>query len=309
MSRPSTASRTESPDSDQWWRTQQFSEIQKSAGALRKAGDFSGLEKLYVRALAQARATKNLRAQAGYLTALGNTYVYLFRYTDAIAAYAEARDLAHASSDWLAEGAVAPGLSSVYSQVGDWPAARESAQAGLEAAKRLPAPPYYDAQLKLQHARLNPGADGSKAEILQALEAARAQGNDALEAEAWDLLGEERMRRKELSSAELALNSAFHIRSLRLQRDLRLSYWRLGALRLAQGLMKQASPRWRLRNDVEGSEVSSRNLLLQRLIESSRQPDGAARRSGVQAGALAPGGAAAFRTCLQARMRSRPADV
>ena len=274
MSRSSTASRTESPDPVQWWRTQEFEQIQKSAESLRKGGDFAALEKLYVKAVGQARAAKNLRAQTSYLTALGNTYVFLFRYSDAIQAYAQARDLAHASSDWLAEGAVAPGLSSVYLLVGDWPAARESAQAGLETVKRLPTPPYYDAQLKLQHARLNPGGDRTAAEILQAIDATHAQPNVALEAEAWDLLGEERMRRRDFSGAEAALDSAFRLRKLHLHRDTRLSYWRLGALRLAQGRLDEAE---RLKASaigemhLEGSAVSSRNLLLQRgLIAQAR---------------------------------------
>lgn len=274
LSRSSTASRTESPDSVQWWRTQEFGQIQKSAESLRKSGDFGGLEKLYVKALVQARAAKNLRAQTSYLTALGNTYVFLFRYPEAIQAYAQARELAHASSDWLAEGAVAPGLSSVYLLVGDWPAARESALAGLETVKRLPTPPYYAAQLKLQHARLHPGGEGTAAEILQAIEATHAQPNLALEAEAWDLLGEERMRRRDFTGAEAALDSAYRLRKLHLHRDLRLSYWRLGALRLAQNKLDEAerltaSAIGEMR--LEGSAVSSRNLLLQRgLIAQAR---------------------------------------
>jgi CHAT domain-containing protein len=274
LSRSSTASRTESPDSGQWWRTQQFEQIQKSGAQLRKAGDFAALEKLYVKAVAQARTAKNLRAQASYLTALGNTYVFLFRYPDAIRAYTEARDLAHASSDWLAEGAVAPGLSSVYLLVGDWPAARESAQAGLLVAKRLPSPPYYAAQLKLQHARLNAGAEGTSAEILQAIDATRTRPDPALEAEAWDLLGEERMRRRDLRGAEAAFDEAFRIRSLQVRRDLRLSYWRLGSLRLAQNRLEEAehftaTAMAQLRE--AGSADSNRSLLLQRgLIQQAR---------------------------------------
>ena len=240
LSRPSTASRTESPDSVQWWRTEEFSNIQKSAEKLRRSGDYPALEKLYLQAVAQAGLTGNLRAQSSYLTALGNTYVFLFRYTDALGAYGKARDLAHANSDWLAEGAVAPGLSSVYLLVGDWPAARESAKAGLEVAKRLPTPPYYDAQLKLQHARLNAGAPENAAVILGAIEAARTQANVALEAEAWDLLGEERMALKDLDGAESALNEAYRLRILHQSRDLRLSYGRLGALRLAQNRLPEA---------------------------------------------------------------------
>ena len=90
MSRPSTASRTESPDSDQWWRAEEFSTIQKSAETFRRAGDYAALEKLYVQAANKAHTAGNMRAQASYLTALGNTYVYLFRYTDAITAIGRA---------------------------------------------------------------------------------------------------------------------------------------------------------------------------------------------------------------------------
>lgn len=282
LSRSSTASRTESPDSSQWWRTNEFIQIQKSAENLRKTGDISGLEKLYVKAVGIARAESNLRAQASYLTALGNTYVLQFRYPEAITVWAQARDLAHSNSDWLAEGAVAPGLSSVYLLVGDWPAARESATAGLEIVKRLTTPPYYEAQLKLQHARLNSGADSTPAEILSAIESTRKQPNVALEAEAWDLLAEERMRRRDFAGAESALDQAFRIRSLHLTRDLRLSYWRLGALRLLQNRLDEADhftaaaiSQMRL----EGSAVSGRNLLLQRgLIQQARGDTDAALR-------------------------------
>jgi CHAT domain-containing protein/tetratricopeptide (TPR) repeat protein len=267
MSRSSTASRTESPDSDQWWRAEEFSTIQESAETLRRAGDYPALEELYLQAADKAQAVGNMRAQASYLTALGNTYVFLFRYTEAIGAYAQARDLAHANSDWLAEGAVAPGLSSVYLLAGDWPAARESAEAGLKVAKRMPTPPYYEAQLKLQHARLNARTEGTLTEILEAVEAARTQGNVALEAEAWDLLGEERLSRHDLSGAESALEQAYRIRSLHLRRDLRLSYWRLGALRLAQNRLKEASRFTAVAIDMlkqEGASLSGRTLLHQR---------------------------------------------
>ncbi|MEO5925422.1 MAG: CHAT domain-containing tetratricopeptide repeat protein [Bryobacteraceae bacterium] len=267
LSRPSTASRTESPDSGQWWQAEEFSIIQKSAENLRRSGDYVALEKLYLQAVNKARTVGNMRARASYLTALGNTYVYLFRYAEAINAYVEARDLAHANSDWLAEGAVAPGLSSVYLLAGDWPAARESAQAGLKVAKRLPTPPYYEAQLKLQHARLNTRAEGSIREILEAIDAARAQSNVALEAEAWDLLGEERLSRHDLSGCEAALEQAHRLRALHLERDLRLSYWRLGALRLAQNRLDEAMRFTAAAFDllhVEGAALSGRTLLHQR---------------------------------------------
>lgn len=237
MSRPSAANRTESPHSAHRWGSEEVSSIQKSAEALRRSGDFAALEALYERAAADAR---NAKVRTNYLIALGNTRVLRFRYAEALSTYIEARELAHAAKDWLSEGAVAPGLSSLYLMVGDWSAAREAAAAGIAATQGLRETPYYSAQLKLQHARLNPGARESAREILDAIDGARAQGNLALEAEAWDLLGEEYSRQQDLDRADSALSEAFRLRVLHLAQDLRLSYWRLGALRLSQGRLAEA---------------------------------------------------------------------
>jgi tetratricopeptide (TPR) repeat protein len=131
---PSAASRDESSSSAQWWDSEQFARIEKTAKQLRGSSDFPALERLYVEAVEQARRAGNPRAQVSYLTALGNTYVYLCRYTEALRVYLEARDLARDSEDWVAAGAVAPGLSSIHFLVGDWESARTVVLEGLEDA-------------------------------------------------------------------------------------------------------------------------------------------------------------------------------
>ena len=263
----STASRTGSPDSVPWWATENFSSLQKTARRLHQAGDYGALEELYLRAIDSAQAAGNLRTQASYLTALGNTCVLRFRYAEAIGVYQKARDLAHASSDWLAEGAVASGLSSVYLAVGDWPAARESAREGLELTRRLATPPDYLAQLNLQNARLNPDAAESTGLVFQAIDAARIQSDVALEAEAWDVLGDQRMNAHDLEGAESALNEAYHLRILHVPQKVHHSFGRLGALRLAQNQLDDAD-RFTTAAirflEEEGAEPSSSSLLRQR---------------------------------------------
>lgn len=266
-SKPSAASREESSHSSQWWGAEQFSSIEKSAKQLRVSGDFAALEQVYAQAVEQSRRAGNPKAQVSYLTALGNTYVYLYRYAEALSAYGKARDLARRSDDWLAAGAVAPGLSSVYFLVGDWQAARKTVEEGLSDARLAGTHPYYEAQLKLQQARLYSSSLDAGSVMLQAIEAARMQPNVTLEAEAWDLLGEARLRRREFAAAEVALNEAHRLRILVARRDLRLSYWRLGGLRFAQGRLQEASQFTEAAitaNQQSGSELSAGTLLHQR---------------------------------------------
>ena len=266
-SKPSAASRAESSHSAQWWGAEQFSRIETSAKQLRVSGNFTALEQVYENAIEQSRLAGNPRAQVSYLTALGNTYIYLYRYAEALSAYTQARDLAHRSDDWLAAGAVTPGLSSVYFLIGDWPAARKTVEDGLADARRAGSHPYYEAQLTLQQARLASNSPDATAFILQAIESARMQPNVGLEAEAWDLLGDERLRRHEFAEAESALSEAHRLRMLVVRRDLRLSYWRLGALRLEQGRLDEAAQFTDAAiaaNLQSGSDLSSGTLLHQR---------------------------------------------
>jgi CHAT domain-containing protein len=256
VSRPSTANRSEAPPSEPWWKAEEFAEIQKTSAALRAAGDFAALEPLYLRGVEVARQAGRREAESSYWGALGNVYVYLLRYAEAVEAYQHARELATAAGDWLAAGAVAPGLSSVYYLVGDLPSARRAVDDGLAAVARLGSHPYYEAQLKLQRARLYPA---THQDILYAIEQARLQGNLALEAEGWDVLGEQALGRADLASAEAAFGEAHRLRLLHQPADLRLSYWRLGALRLAQGRSEEAA-RW-TRRALEANRRSPSALL------------------------------------------------
>jgi CHAT domain-containing protein len=240
ISRPSTPSRAEIATSEAWWNGTRFADIREEAARLRGKGDFAGLESVYLRAIEDARTLNNAAAETSYLTALGNTYVYLSRYDDALVSYGRARDVARAHRDWLAEGAVAPGISSIYLLTGDWPAAKEAIDAGLAAARRIGRHPYYEPQLRLQQARLRVGEPSAFGDLQDAVAIAQQQNDPLLESEALDLLGEAYLATQNYISAEKAFEGAYALRRERVAHELRLSYWRLGQLRLAQGRLDEA---------------------------------------------------------------------
>ncbi len=276
LSRPSAASRVESPHSSQWWGTEAFSGIQDSAKKLRQAGDYAGLEKLYLQAIQKARQARIADAETSYRTALANTYVFLYRYPEALNAYRSARELAESRGDWEAAGAIAPGLSSLYFLLGDRDSARQAAEAGFDASHRLTKRPYYESQLALQLARLHPDEAQMRAAALAAVEASwnAEEWKPALEAEAWDLLGEERLRGRDLAGAEAAFSEGHRLRALHVKHDLRLSYWRLASLRLAQNRLDEAERfNAQAQNTSSGAatQLSSGTLLHQRGIIRASQ--------------------------------------
>ncbi len=240
VTRPSAANRTESPHSSAGWGIPEFEEIAREGPELRRRHAYAAQEELYQQGIAEARQRHHVPAEITYLTALANTYIWLYRYTEAITAYGDAARLARASGDWEAAGAIAPGLSSLYRLVGDLPAARAAIEDGAADVRHLSIQPYYHAQLMAQRARLHADDAGLGGAIVEAIEAARAQDEPLLEAQGWDLLGETRLGHGELAGAEQAIDAAFRLRQRTDRESLRLSYRTLGRLRLEQA---RAAPR------------------------------------------------------------------
>lgn len=240
---PSAGSRRHAEADASWWEAGKFREFQAQAGALHRVNDYAGLEQLYRTAEQYARQIGQMQARISYLTALGNSYLMLFRYREAIETYREATRLAEESGDWEAAGAIAPGLVSVYFLVGDYAAARQASENGLQSVARMRDRPYYEAALKLQYARLAAGS-GDLGPAVAAIEATHAQPPETephrvrtrfeTEAEAWSVLGEERLRGGDLEAAETALAEGLRLRRLLAPQNLYSSYRLLGALRLMQ---------------------------------------------------------------------------
>src|SRR6185295_787158 len=148
--RPSSAIRAGSSDSSSWWETKEFARFTETAHTLREAGDFAGLESVYVEGYQRAKALGNLPAQINYLTNLGTARMLSLQYATALEAYLAANLLAEQSGDWSAFGAIAVNLSLIYQHVGDADSAVSALQRGKAAVDRLPVPPRYMAQLLMR---------------------------------------------------------------------------------------------------------------------------------------------------------------
>jgi len=239
-SRSATAIRTGLPDSSPVW-DQDARKIQKIALRYREAGDLIAAEKLYREGYQEALRLGDRRAAVRYLISAGGCQLLAFRYRDALSTFLQARDLAAVIGDRTDFGAIAVNLSSVYLQVWDFDAALRTGEEGLATTKLVRS--YSRPYLLLQMGRLRTmlGDSGSETYFADGIEAARAQGNTPLEAQGWDLLGDQRLGEERLDGAERAFLEAFRLRVFFSRRELGISYGRLGALKLAQGDLATAS--------------------------------------------------------------------
>ncbi len=245
------ASQPESLRSGKWWDAKDFRNIPERAAQCRAASDLAWLESVCRAGIDLAQRLGNQKTQIGDLTTIGNSRLQQFHYGPAIEAYLAAGNLAEQAEDWEDFGAISLNLSSVYQQVGDVPSALSAAERGRAAIQNLPGQPFFMAQLLLQLGRLHQDIqDGSAAGFfLKGIDAARQQDDQTIEhhswdvvteAQAWDLLGMERLSGGNPAEAEIALTEALRLRTLFEAKELVFSYWHLGCLRLAQGRLPEA---------------------------------------------------------------------
>jgi CHAT domain-containing protein len=240
-SRPSTVIPPRSPDSSLWWG-QESLDINQKALRYRNAGDLRAAEGLYRQGYQKALQLDDKLAAVRYLMSAGGCQLLAFHYRDALADFLQARELAAAIRDHADLGAIAVNLSSVYLQVWDFDAAMGAAEDGL-AETRAQRQSYFEPYLLLELGRLHATLGDGRAEtfFMDGIEAARAEGDIALEAQGWDLLGDERLVQQHAVVAEQAFNQAFRLRRLNDSTDLGLSFGRLGAVKLAEGNLDAAS--------------------------------------------------------------------
>jgi len=239
--RTSRAIKAGSSDSS-WWGSEASSAFTKAARQFRNAGDFSAAQRIYEQGYEEAKKRQNIPAQERYLSSIAGCRLMQLKYLDALRLYLEARKLAVFISDREELGAIAFNISNLYMQVWDFEAALAAAEEGRRAVATL-AKPYYKAQLLLHLGRLHAVlADGGAGTLYsEGIEASREQGDVVFEAQGWDLLGEEWIQNGRYADAERALTEAFRLRVLRARHELPFSYGRLGALKLAQGDLKEAA--------------------------------------------------------------------
>ncbi len=114
------------------------------------------------------------------------------------------------------------------------------------------------------------------------IEAARARDDVAIEALAWDLLGEEELGSAHLQEAEGAFLEAYRLRRFFRAGELGLSFGRLGALALARGDFRTAErlTQWALDAERRGAPAGAEYVLLHQRgrVRLARGEDDAALR-------------------------------
>ena len=242
------------PDSSPWWDDQASLQIQRDALRLRKAGDFRAAGALYEQGHREAMRRGDRFAAVRYLISAGGCQLLELKYRAALATFLAAREAATSLGDHADLGAIAVNLSSLYLQMSDLPAAMRAGEEGMEQARlaeiRASAKSYFKPSLLVQLGRIHSMLEDGQAGALfvDGIEAARTRNDVALEAMAWDLLGEERLAAGKLPETENAFLEAFRLRRLLRPSELGVSFGHLGALALA-------------RNDLTGAERLTQRAL------------------------------------------------
>jgi CHAT domain-containing protein len=238
-SRSPTAIPPRSSDSSPWW-DQASLKIQQDALRLRKAGDFRAAAALYREGYAEAVRRNDRLAAVRYLMSAGGCELLAFQYRAALASFLQAGGLATTAGDHADLGAIAVNLSSLYLEMWDLPSATRWSEKGLRQATLLEnghgGASYFKPHLLLQLGRIHGALRDGQADSFFAagIEAARANGDFALEATGWDLAGEEHLAAGRRAEAENAFFEAFRLRRFFSTGDLGWSYGHLGAVAFAR---------------------------------------------------------------------------
>ncbi len=225
--------------------------------ALRLAGRCLEAGEVYLETYRQAKAQGEFRLALRSLSNAGICWDETLQYGRAIGAYLEARSLAKAIGDREDAGVIAVNLSTVYFEMGEMNGAEQTVKQGLDdlhAAEQTAKPglddikqfPQRECRAGLMQQMVKVYArrgDLSAAVPLahQAIDEADRQGDTALQALGWHILGYELLRNGRLETAEHALFQAFRLGKLGRDPDLGRTYLTLAVLRLAQGDSKSAS--------------------------------------------------------------------
>lgn len=211
-------------------------EMRRLGNAYFAAGKYVASIRVYESGLQEATRRGNLRSALRFLNNLGSAQYRVFRYRDAINAYLKARDLALAVGDRPTLGALYVNLSSLYLQMGNLEAALDYSRQALQVpdaavSKYKPQLLIQSAQIKAREAKLEQSADLLRA----AVDAAQNRLDMAVEAQAWNELGDVLLELGRLRASEHALLEAFRLRLWTGRDRLYFVYESLGRLRELQG--------------------------------------------------------------------------
>ena len=211
----------------------------ENATKLRQQSRYLEAAHIYSEAYRKAMDRNERQSAARCLNNLGGCWFHSQEYWKALHAYLESRSLAEALGNWERAGQESINISSLYSELGDSASAKQAAERGLRDMELVPAPKYR-AQLLLVLATLS-ASEHSEEIFYRAIDEADRQGDTALEAHGWHLLGCRMREAGRLAEAEQALDQAFRLRLLTHDPNLDHTYSMLVLLRLEQGDLNSAS--------------------------------------------------------------------
>jgi CHAT domain-containing protein/tetratricopeptide (TPR) repeat protein len=214
----------------------QLRELLRQGNAFYRSGEYVRAVQTYQAGYQEARRLGNTQTLVKFLNNLGGASYEMFRYRDAIQAYLEARDLAKAQGNQESLVALCLNLSSLYFQMGDMEAARESAEQGLKLPEKASA--KFRARLLIQYALIRRQQNETTPAIEQlkeAVQVAKAARDAAGEAQAWQALGNTLMDLGQIPSAEQALLESLRLRESTRDNHVFYSYESLAELRQIQG--------------------------------------------------------------------------
>lgn len=244
---------TGSPGSG-WWGTEEARTLRQAAKRSIQQGNFAQAGQFYLQAAALASRHHDPLARAWALEGDGSASFANFDYRGAIDTYLGARRFAEQARSRQAMGAIDADLASVYQQMGDVESAVRSAEEARVITQGLEGV-YYRPQLLLLLGRLR-GDASSIALYREGIAAAHAatekdRTQAVVEASGWDLLGEASLAQGDWKAAEAAAQQALALRQSSDRRDLGLSDWVLGAVRLQEAEGSQGPTRARLLAEAE----------------------------------------------------------
>ena len=209
-----------------------------------RSGQYLRAIQIYESGYQEARRRGSLPSALKFLINSGSAHYAMFHYRDATQAYLQARELATAQGNQEMLVTLCFNLSSLYYQMGDLEAARESAEQGLKLLGPGSAQFKAKAQRLIHYAKIRREQKDSGpavALLKEAIELARTEHDTATEAQGWDVLGNTLLQQGQISAAEQALVEALRLRESRHDDHVYYSYGALGYLRQAQGDLPSAA--------------------------------------------------------------------
>lgn len=192
----------------------------------------------FARAARDAEREGNSGRQAQALVLIVGCEIRLYHYPAGLRTAKKARELALKAGDTIRAGQAAGNISTIYSQLGDFEAAKASADEAIKSFKDSPRTDQIARAIELRgEIEFGLGQDqAARNSYTQAIALARSIGKDDIEAEAADGLGIWLLLKGELKDAEAQLTHAFEIRTRLKDNDgLAISYEHLAELESKKG--------------------------------------------------------------------------